>query len=194
MGGVAGGMAHLYNDPSLTFNDIKKILSAASQGEIQGTEKTDGYNIFLGYRDGRARAARNNGDMRRGGMTMRDLAAREFKGGEKVRQAYLQSFDAYQAALDSLSDKEKAAIFGPEGQIFYNTEIMCPAAAQLLNYDINILSIHHGGHKTYNRETDTVEVIDASQNSAYLDKVIDRFEEELQPTLPEPESPDYQKV
>ena len=25
MGGVAGGMAHLYNDPSLTFNDIKKI-------------------------------------------------------------------------------------------------------------------------------------------------------------------------
>ena len=32
MGGVAGGMAHLYNDPSLTFNDIKKILSAASRG------------------------------------------------------------------------------------------------------------------------------------------------------------------
>ena len=48
MGGVAGGMAHLYNDPSLTFNDIKKILSAASRGEIEGTEKTDGYNIYLG--------------------------------------------------------------------------------------------------------------------------------------------------
>ena len=50
MGGVAGGMAHLYNDPSLTFNDIKKILSSASRGEIEGTEKTDGYNIYLGYR------------------------------------------------------------------------------------------------------------------------------------------------
>ena len=48
MGGVAGGMAHLYNDPSLSFNDIKKILSAASRGEIEGTEKTDGYNIYLG--------------------------------------------------------------------------------------------------------------------------------------------------
>ena len=44
MGGVAGGMAHLYNDPSLSFNDIKKILSAASRGELEGTEKTDGYN------------------------------------------------------------------------------------------------------------------------------------------------------
>ena len=45
--------------------------------------------------------------MQRGGMTMEELAVREFKGGEKVRQAYIQSFNAYQAALDSLSDREK---------------------------------------------------------------------------------------
>ena len=176
-GGVGGHLNHLYDNVNMTYNKMVQILKKASSGELVGTEKADGYNIYLGYRDGQARAARNKGDMQRGGMTMQDLVAREFKGGEKVRQAYLQSFEAYQAALDSLSDDDKAKIFGPDGEIFYNTEIMGPAAAQLLNYDVNVLSIHHGGHKTYNRELDTVDVIDASENSAYLDKVVDRFEQ-----------------
>jgi hypothetical protein len=175
-GGVGGHLNHLYDNRQMTYNKMVSILKKASSGQLVGTEKADGYNIFLGYQGGVARAARNKTDMQRGGMTMEELVAREFKGGEKVRQAYIQSFDAYQAALGSLSDQEKVAIFGPNGEVFYNTEIMGPAAAQLLNYDVNVLSIHHGGHKTYNRETDTVEVVDATENSKILDKVIDRFE------------------
>ena len=180
MGGVAGGMAHLYNDPSLTFNDIKKILSAASRGEIEGTEKTDGYNIYLGYVDGKARAARNKGDMAKGGMDFALLAAREFKGGPEVRKVYLDAFRAYQKALASLSEKELADIFGENGEIFYNTEIQGPSASNVVNYDANVLSIHPTGHKRYNKETNQLEIVDASNNSAALDKVIDRFEQELQ--------------
>ena len=176
-GGVGGHLNHLYDNRQMTYNKMVSILKKASSGQLVGTEKADGYNIFLGYQGGVARAARNKTDMQRGGMTMEELVAREFKGGEKVRQAYIRSFDAYQAALDSLSDQEKVAIFGPNGEVFYNTEIMGPAAAQLLNYDVDVLSIHHGGHKTYNKATDTVEVIDASANSKILDKVIDRFEQ-----------------
>jgi hypothetical protein len=175
-GGVGGHLNHLYDNRQMTYNKMVSILKKASNGELVGTEKADGYNIFLGYQGGLARAARNKTDMQRGGMTMQELAVREFKGGEKVRQAYIQSFDAYQAALDSLSDREKIKIFGPNGEVFYNTEIMGPAAAQVLNYDVNVLSIHHGGHKTYNRATDTVDVIDATENSRTLDRIIDRFE------------------
>ena len=180
MGGVAGPMMHLYDDPSLTYNQIKKILSAASQGEIEGTEKTDGYNIYLGYVGGKPRAARNKGDMSKGGMDFGLLAAREFKGGPEVRKVYLDAFRAYGKALNTLSDKELVAVFGENGEIFYNTEIQGPSAEQLVNYDANVVSIHHSGHKIYNPETDALEVIDASANSAALDKVIDRFEEELQ--------------
>jgi len=175
-GGVGGHLNHLYDNRQMTYNKMVSILKKASNGELVGTEKADGYNIFLGYQGGLARAARNKTDMQRGGMTMEELAAREFKGGEKVRQAYIQSFDAYQSALDSLSDQEKVKIFGLNGEVFYNTEIMGPAAAQVLNYDVNVLSIHHGGHKTYNRVTDTVDVIDATENSRTLDRIIDRFE------------------
>ena len=176
-GGVGGHLNHLYDNRQMTANKMISILKKASNGELIGTEKADGYNIFLGYQGGVARAARNKTDMRRGGMTMEELAAREFKGGEKVRQAYIQSFNAYQAALDSLTDKEKIKIFGPNGEIFYNTEIMGPAAAQVINYDIDVLSIHSGGHKTYNRDTDTVEIIDAAEASKYLDRAVDRFEQ-----------------
>ena len=84
MGGVAGGMAHLYNDPSLSFNDIKKILSAASRGEIEGTEKTDGYNIYLGYVDGKPRAARNKGDMAKGGMDFGTPPDRDWETADNI--------------------------------------------------------------------------------------------------------------
>ena len=180
MGGVAGGMAHLYNDPSLSFNDIKKILSAASRGEIEGTEKTDGYNIYLGYVEGKARAARNKGDMAKGGMDFGTLAAREFKGGPEVRKVYLDAFRAYSMALDTLSEKELLSIFGENGEVFYNTEIQGPSASNVVNYDANVLSIHPTGHKKYNKETNQLELVDTANNSAALDKVIDRFEEILQ--------------
>ena len=176
-GGVGGHLNHLYDNRQMTANKMISILKKASGGELVGTEKADGYNVFLGYQGGVARAARNKTDMQRGGMTMEELAAREFKGGEKVRRAYIQSFDAYQSALDSLTDKEKVKIFGSNGEIFYNTEIMGPAAANVLNYDVDVLSIHQGGHKSYNKATNTVEVVDASNASRYLDRVIDRFEQ-----------------
>ena len=57
MGGVAGHLSHLYDNRGMTANKVKKILSLASTGELVGTEKTDGYNIYLGFRDGEARYA-----------------------------------------------------------------------------------------------------------------------------------------
>ena len=122
-GGVAGHLMHLHDNRDLTFNKIAKILSMASAGELSGTEKTDGYNIYLGFKDGLPRAARNKTDMRTGGMTPGDLAAREFKGGQTVRKVYLDAFDAYVAAVNSLNPSERDRIFGPHGEIFYNTEI-----------------------------------------------------------------------
>ena len=155
MGGVAGHLMHLYDNRDLTFNKLSKVLYKASSGELEGTEKTDGYNIYLGAVDGQARAARNKGDMQKGGMNAVDLAMREFKGGPQIKKVYVDSFNAFEAAVASLSDEEKAAIFGPEGEIFYNTEIMGPGASNVVNYDADVLTIHSAGHKRYDKETDS---------------------------------------
>jgi len=176
MGGVAGHLSHLYDNREMTFNEMKKILSLASSGDLVGTEKTDGYNIYLGFKDGQARYARNKGDMQVGGRSTEDLAARVFAGGEGVKKVYNDAFRAFYKAAKSLTPAEQEAIFGPNGEIFYNTEIQGPGASNLVNYDANVLSIHHGGHKMYDALEDKVVNIDATKNSQALDRVIDRFE------------------
>jgi len=176
MGGVAGHLSHLYDNREMTFNEMKKILSLASSGDLVGTEKTDGYNIYLGFKDGEARYARNKGDMQVGGRSTEDLAARVFAGGEGVKKVYNDAFRAFYKAAKSLTPAEQDAIFGPNGEVFYNTEIQGPGASNLVNYDANVLSIHHGGHKMYDALEDKVVNIDATENSIALDRAIDRFE------------------
>jgi len=177
MGGVAGHLAHLYDNRNLTYNNMAAILQKAANGELVGTEKTDGYNIYLGYVDGEARAARNKGDMSRGGMTMQELVSRTFQGGEKAKNAYVKAFQAYKNAINSLNNEERSNIFGPMGEIFYNAEIQGPIAPNVVNYDQNIINIHHMGHKKYNKDSNTLEVIGAARQSVFLDSVIESFEE-----------------
>ena len=173
MGGVAGHLSHLYDNRGMTANKVKKILSLASTGELVGTEKTDGYNIYLGFRDGEARYARNKGDMKAGGRKMSDLMARIFAGGDAVKDVYISAFTTFSEFVNRLPEDRKAGIFGENGEIFYNTEIQGPGADQVVNYDNQTLSIHHGGHKAYDPITDSVDVVDAEANSKMLDQALD---------------------
>jgi len=182
MGGIAGHLMHLYDNRELTANEIVRIFKSASQGELVGTEKTDGFNIYLGFQDGQARAARNKGDAAKGGMTLEDLAKREFQGGPEVRQTYLNAFNAYRKFTNQLTDDERVAIFGQKGEVLYNAEIQGPAASNVVNYDKNIITIHHTGHKMYNPETDRLEGIDVGNNSIFLDKKLDIYEQAEQNT------------
>ena len=179
-GGVAGHLAHLYDNPDLSYSDMEEILSTAARGELVGTEKTDGYNIYLSYVDGEARYARNKGDMRKGGSNAADLAARVFKGGEGVKRVYTASFRAFEKAARSLTPEEQQMLFGAEAPVFLNTEIQGPGASNVVNYDANVLSVHASGHKQYIEDTDqVVNVKDAEieRISQTLDDVLDRFEE-----------------
>ena len=177
MGGVAGHLAHLYDNQDLTFDKLRKILSLASSGELEGTEKTDGFNIYLGYNNGAPRFARNKTDMRTGGRDMDFLKARDFAGGDDVKQVYLDAFDSFAKAVATLTPDERQQIFGENGEIFYNTEIMGPGASNVVNYDADVMTIHHGGHKRYDFESDKVEAVDASESSKSLDRAIDKMEE-----------------
>ena len=179
-GGVAGHLAHLYDNPDLSYSDMEEILSTAARGDLIGTEKTDGYNIYLSFVDGEARYARNKSDMRKGGSNAADLAARVFKGGEGVKRVYTASFRAFEKAARSLTPEEQAMLFGAEAPVFLNTEIQGPGASNVVNYDANVLSIHASGHKQYIEDSDqVVNVTDAAVNriSQTLDDVLDRFEE-----------------
>jgi hypothetical protein len=61
-GGAGGHMNHPYDDHALTFNDMKEMVSRALQGRLDieeaVTEKTDGQNIFVTFKDGQIGFAR----------------------------------------------------------------------------------------------------------------------------------------
>jgi hypothetical protein len=58
-------MAHPWDDHGLTFNDIKEIVSRALEGRLDieqaVTEKTDGQNIFVTWKNNEIGFARGSG-------------------------------------------------------------------------------------------------------------------------------------
>ena len=112
MGGVAGHMSHLYDNPALTFTKMKEILAAASQGELDAEEKVDGQNLFLSYSiaEGKAKGARNKGNLTGGGLDAVELATK-FADRGNLKETFVQGFGAFEQAVESLSNEEKIEIF-----------------------------------------------------------------------------------
>ena len=154
MGGVAGHMDHLYDNSDLTFSKMKEIMEAASNGELKTEEKVDGQNLFLSYSisDGKAKGARNKGNLKAGGLDATELALK-FAGRGNLEKAFTGGFSAFEQAVASLSNEEKRAIFGPNTDIWYNAEIMDPGSQNVINYDGKTLKIHGVGHFIFDRDS-----------------------------------------
>ena len=155
MGGVFGHMSHIYDNPNMTFGQIKDIMQKASAGQLENvTEKTDGQNLFVSYnvQDGTVRAARNKGNLKTGGMDAAALAEK-FGGRGALTDAFVNAFKAFEIAVNQFSDEEKLELFGPDTNIFYNAEVMDPANANVINYDTKTFLIHRAGHAEFDRET-----------------------------------------
>ena len=172
-GGVAGHMNHLYDNPNLTFREMKKVFQAASNGELKGTEKTDGQNLQLSYdiQTSSARAARNKGNIKDGGLDAAGLAAK-FGGRGALETAFNEAFAAFEEVVGRMSIEEREEIFGPNTNVYYNAEVQDPRAANLINYDLPTLTIHRVGHNEYDRETGEATGRDVSKNAKKLDAAL----------------------
>jgi len=188
MGGVGGHMDHLYDNRELTFQKMKEIMVAASNGELDAEEKVDGQNLFLSYSipEGKAKGARNKGNYRSGGLDARSLA-QKFAGRGGVEKAFNGGFSAFEKAVEALSSNEKLKLFGPDANIWYNAEIMDPGtegmpddpgSVNVIKYDSKTLKIHDVGHFVYNKETNSEEPIPKG-NVAILDNALGRMQNKL---------------
>ena len=177
-GGVAGHMAHLYDNGELTFAKIKEIFSAASNGELEGTEKTDGQNLFISYsvKNGNARAARNKGNIKQGGLTAEELAAK-FEGRGGLTEAFVESFQTFEKAVRSLDPQTQIEIFGNDAEIYYNAEIMDPRSPNVVSYDTKSLVIHQVGHGEYDKATGNKTDRDVSANAKVLQSALESMQQ-----------------
>ena len=146
-GGAYGHMAHPFDDNELTFGDLKKIITDGLGGNLSRednvTEKLDGQNIMISFKDGKLIAARNKGHIKNGGKTALDKKgiASKFKGRGDIKNAFVFAMKDLEKAIKSLSDKQKEKIFN-NGYNFMNLEVMWPKSENVVNYDKAELVFH----------------------------------------------------
>lgn len=176
MGGLAGHMSHLYDNPDLSFEEVADIFKKASSGSLIGTEKTDGQNIFLSYsvKDGKAKAARNIGNIKTGGMDAAQLADK-FAGRGNLEKSFTDAFKAFETAVELFDYEKQIDIFGPDANVWYNAEIQDPRTSNVINYDAKALTIHRVGHKEFDKESGKPLDKDVSANAKMLEDALEEI-------------------
>jgi hypothetical protein len=159
-GGAAGHMAHPWDDHGLTFNDIKEIVARSLSGRLDienaVTEKTDGQNIQVTWKNGELGFARGTGTVINP-MTAPEIIA-DFqrkqqltieKNGAAAGEDYQRVVDAYRACAEDLTESFRSIpentlnqIF-KNGRVFANMEIIYPATKNVISYDKAHLQFHN---------------------------------------------------
>jgi len=159
-GGAAGHMAHPWDDYGLSFNDMKEIASRALSGRLDiesaVTEKTDGQNIFVTWKNGEIGCSRNKGTVINPMTTSQIIADFErkyqesiTKNGADASEGYKLVVDAYRACAEDLTDSfrmiqpDKLNSIFKNGRVFANMEIIYPATKNVIAYDKAHLQFHN---------------------------------------------------
>jgi len=146
-GGAYGHLSHPFDDNNLTFRDFKTIITNTLTGELNkekpATEKTDGQNIMISWRDGKLIAARNKGHLRDRGASALTTAgiSKMFAGRGDLHKAFAGAMVDLETAISALSDAQKDKIF-KEGEQFMSLEIIYPKTANVIPYEKSLLIFH----------------------------------------------------
>ena len=143
-GGLGGHMNHPYDTHGLTFNDMKEIISRSLSGRLDieqaVTEKTDGQNIFVTYKDGQVGFARNKGE-RINPLSVTELQEK-FGGRGALSDAFGEAGNDLNAALSKLNAERLNDIF-KNGRVFANMEIIYPQTKNIIAYEDAYLQFHN---------------------------------------------------
>ena len=146
-GGAFGHMAHPYDDPNLTFGEIKDLISDALQGglnkEVIPSEKLDGQAIAISWKDGQLVAARNKGHYRNGAvaaMSVQDVITK-FEGRGDLADAFTFAVQDLESAISEINPADREKIF-KNGKSFMHLELIYPKSTNVINYDTPKLIFH----------------------------------------------------
>ena len=188
-GGVGGHMNHPYDNDELTFGQLKDLLRSAVAGELRGTEKTDGQNLFISFDfdSQKAKAIRNKTQIKAGGLNPEQLD--DFFSGhpaQALRYSFVESLQAFERFAQQLPKQTQLEIFGPTGDIYFNTEVMNPGTPgfekddprgqgtqNVVPYDKKTLLIHGVGHAELDKKTGNATDANVSSNYRALEQALE---------------------
>ena len=166
-GGAAGHMSHPIDDFSLSFSQLKDMISQILSGKLEMSEKTDGQNLMFTYKDGEVKAARNKTTLKNP-MSLKEIA-QKFEGRGAIKDAFVNSMKDLNSAISKLSTKDKKNIFA-DGHRFINMEIIYPPTRNVIDYGDRVIIQFHGD-ALYD---DNAKKLDASKK--YSDKLFKELE------------------
>jgi len=176
-GGAVGHLMHLYDNRDMSFQEMKRILTSAATGKLEKTtEKLDGLNLVFTWNatEGAIRIARAAGDIKRGGMSVEQLAAK-FAGRGSLQKAFDLASRTLQGAISSLSAQDNQTIFGESGQKWYSIEVVYTGNPNVINYDSNSI-VFHGWPVFEIDETGIVQPSDDASGVEILTRNIDKMQ------------------
>lgn len=130
-GGASGTISHMFRDPGMTFGEMRDLFKSIFSGETTITEKTDGQNLMVTYKDGKFGFARNKATLKEP-MDSSKLSE-FFKGRDEMKEAFCKSSKALEKALSSIPPENLEKFFG-NGHRFLNVEIVYPPFKNLIDY------------------------------------------------------------
>lgn len=144
-GGAAGHMMHPFDDLEMTFGEMKDIIYQSLSGKLSVnshvTEKIDGQNLMVTYKDGKVKAARNKGTV----INPLDLSQikSKFEGRGDIETAFVESMRDLESAFNNVSSEVLEKIF-KNGRVFLNLEIVFPGTKNVVDYGPVPYLILHG--------------------------------------------------
>lgn len=137
---ATGHMSQLFDDPDLTFNELKNIFIELFKGQIEIVEKLDGQKLMLTYKNGQFGIAIDKQTLQKPIDT--DNINKIFNGKSEFKEAFQQSINNLVSAIKTLNQKELNSIFA-NGQNFIEVEIIYPPIKNIIDYGNKCLIVLH---------------------------------------------------
>lgn len=168
---------HLYNNLSLTFDDIANILDKASEGELKGYERADGYRFFFTVEGNEIKIARTKSEMKRGGYTIDKMRNKTWEG-ESIMDCCRKGLRELEKNLYDIKTSLKDRIFD-DGNIYYRATIVSDDIDGVVDYSEDFINVDKVGcFKTESGNVEGVNTREAKKYSQYLDRLLDNLDGE----------------
>ena len=183
MGGAYGHMAHPFDDSNLTFNDFKNMITRLLKGGINVesvTEKLDGQNLMVSWKNGQLVAARNKGQIKNFGENSLTTAGvkKMFAGRGELEKAFAGTMEDLENAIKGLTEKQRGHIFD-NGHKWMNLEIIYVPTQNVIPYGKDMIIFH--GNLEYDKEGNPIG--QDKESGSKLAGMIKQINQEIQNTF-----------
>jgi hypothetical protein len=146
-GGAYGHLKHPFEDMDLTMGDIEDMINSTVEGSFGPenfvSEKTDGQQLSISWKNGKIIAARNKSHLKNKGEAALDIKGISdlFKDRGDIEKVYNAAMQDLTKSIGALSESDKKKYFA-NGKKFASLEIITPVTQNTVPYGLNMLVFH----------------------------------------------------